>query len=114
MAATQAPKLDTKTATTAGVQLVTTVDQDTGGFLADPDADAQATLYRVQFRTASGTAFVGGSGHGGGGGDYAELIKITSSEFEMPDLMRRIDLLGLYGYSATTTDLHIRISKVVA
>ena len=111
--ATQPPKLDTKSVAASGGQLVTAADL-ASGFMVDANADEEATLYRLLLRTASGTAYVGGSGHGGGCGDYTELISVSTDEYAYPDLVRRTDLQLFYAYAATSKDVHIRICKVVA
>jgi hypothetical protein len=114
MPATQVPVLDNKNATTSGAQLFTSADLDSG-FLADAGAQ-DSTKYRLWFRCASSNVYIGPSGHGGGGGDYNQLIKIGTTDYEWPDFVRREDLEDFYAYATGpgTIATYIRAAKVVA
>ena len=113
MSATQCPVLNTRSATTAGAQLFTTADL-ASGFLADALAQ-DSTQYRIWFRSSAGNCFVGPSGHGGGGGDYDELVQVgATAEYQWPDMVRREDLEDFYAYASSSKDFYTRIAKVVA
>ena len=116
MPATQPPVLSKITSvSTGGKQLISQADLDSG-FLADASADPEATLYRVSIR-ASASAFFGPSGHqsgGGGSNDYDELEKVGTTDVVFPDLMRRADLILLFGYATMNREIYVRVSKVVA
>lgn len=114
--ATQPPVLSKKTGVgTTGKQLITAADL-ASGFLADANADDEATMYRLIVR-ASGAGFMGADGHeagGGGANDYDELLKIDTDDYEYPDLVRRTDLTLFYGYATTNREFYVRCCKVVA
>mgnify|MGYP003633166947 CR=1 FL=1 len=112
MPAIQAPVLDKKPFGASGGQMFTAADL-ASGFMADVGAQ-NSTQYALSFRLdGSGTAYIGASGHGGGGGDYDELIEVTTADLAWPAYVRREDLAGLYCYAATSKDVAIRVMKVV-